>query len=72
MVFDDFMDFSDFFSYRDKKRTYNEFLVSGNKDLQYDKKYAFKFAALCSPLIHPYDNYVTHTFWSWSLALISK
>jgi hypothetical protein len=23
-------------------------------------------------LIHPFDNYVTHTFWSWSLALISK
>jgi hypothetical protein len=22
--------------------------------------------------IHPFDNYVTHTFWSWSLALISK
>jgi hypothetical protein len=21
---------------------------------------------------HPFDNYVTHTFWSWSLALISK
>ena len=25
-----------------------------------------------SLLIHPFDNYVTHTFWSWSLALISK
>jgi hypothetical protein len=22
--------------------------------------------------VHPFDNYVTHTFWSWSLALISK
>jgi hypothetical protein len=22
--------------------------------------------------VHPFDDYVTHTFWSWSLALISK
>ena len=23
-------------------------------------------------LIRPFDNYVTHTFWSWRLALFSK
>ena len=23
-------------------------------------------------IIHPFDNYVPHTFWSWNLALISK
>ena len=33
----------------------------------------FCFISLCCVLsIRPFDNYVTHTFWSWSLALISK
>jgi hypothetical protein len=27
---------------------------------------------VCFDSIHHFDNYVTHTFWSWSIALISK
>ena len=40
--------------------------------------YMIQLQLLCSTSrfgfvwIHPFDNYVTHTFWSWSLALISK